>query len=199
MDAKLIAKTFDMYGTDKGFQHGYNQMYSDVFSKITPVNKLLEIGVKRGRSLAAWCDLFPRAEIVGADIEIREDILSAALSRARIVQGDSTSPTFGVTIGDDYDVIIDDGNHYVDNQWSTFLNLQNNWKKAYVIEDVLGIDSAKILEKRLKSRGFNNYNVYSSKNDKGVFAQSEKAKNEGKEPYKFAFYAIAVYPDPHLM
>jgi hypothetical protein len=186
MDKKDIAIAFDKYGTDKGFQHGYNQMYADVINKIPAVTRILEVGVKKGRSIAAWLDLFPNADIVGGDIDLLDSILPET-KKATLIEGDSTKASFATAVGTGFDLIIDDGDHGVDVQWGTFLNLKEAWNHAYVIEDVMGTEAAKTLRRRLKSEGYQNIVVYSSK----LHNATLETKNG---PITFAFYAIVVYP-----
>lgn len=186
MDKRDIAAAFDKYGTDKGFQHGYHQMYADVVNKIPAVTRILEVGVKRGRSIAAWFDLFPNADIVGGDIDLLDSILPEA-KKATLIQGNSTKASFATAVGTGFDLIIDDGDHDVDVQWGTFLNLKQAWNHAYVIEDVMGKEAAKTLRRRLKSEGYRNFVIYSSK------LQDATIKKDGAQ-VTFAFYAIVVYP-----
>ena len=184
MDKTTIKKAFDKYGTDKGFQHEYFRMYGEIFNKIPAMTRLLEVGVKRGRSIAAWCELFPDAEIVGGDINLLENIIPEA-KKATLIRGDSRSPEFAAAVGDGYDVIIDDGNHDVDVQWGTFLNLKNAWNHAYVIEDVMGLENAKRQANRLNVEGCN-VMVYRSKLQDAFYPTYPQLGT-------FAFYSVVAY------
>lgn len=186
MDKRDIAAAFDKYGTDKGFQHGYHHLYADVVNEVPAVTRLLEVGVKKGRSIAAWLDLFPNAEVVGGDINLLEDIIPEA-RRATLIQGNSTKASFAEAVGTGFDVIIDDGDHDVDVQWGTFLNLKQSWNHAYIIEDVMGFEAVKTLRRRLKVDGYRNFIVYTSK------LQDATIQKNGAT-IKFGFYAIVVYP-----
>lgn len=186
MDKLQITAAFEKHGTDKGpSRHGYQQMYSALFEKVGNVAKMLEVGVRRGRSLAAWLELFPGAEIVGVDIKHHHDIIPAAQG-ASMILANSTRVSIAEKVGTGYDIIIDDGDHRIDSQWQTFLNLQDCWTKSYVIEDVEGADNEKLLRKRLKSKGFTNIYTYSSKLQDAV-------KNTKKPEETFGFFAIVVY------
>ena len=116
-------EVFRKYRTDKGELHGYNYMYNAVFQTIGEPQKLLEIGIKRGYSIAAWSHLFPECEIVGADINQRTDIVPQALTKT-LHFIDSTNPAITDAVGTGYDIIIDDASHNRDDQWMTFLNLK---------------------------------------------------------------------------
>lgn len=186
MDKKDIVAAFDKYGTDKGFQHGYHNMYTDVFNRVPAVSRLLEVGVKKGRSIAAWRELFPNAEIVGGDINLLPDLLPE-VNGATLVEGNSTRADFAAAVGTGFDVIIDDGSHDVNVQWGTFLNLKQAWNHAYVIEDVMGLEAVKTMRRRLKVEGYRNFFIYTSK------LQEASIVKDGAT-VKFGFYAIVVYP-----
>lgn len=162
MDKRTIGAVLNKYRTDKGpWRHGYHQCYGEVFKDKIP-KKLLEIGVFQGRSLAAWCELFPDTEIHGIDTFKRKEEMLFTPERAKLIVGDSTDKKFTATITDTYDVIIDDGDHRPDAQWQTFLNFVDKWTDCYVIEDVCNEDMELLMRKRLKSHNFNNVTTYRS-------------------------------------
>jgi len=57
------------------FRHGYGKCYAE-FLKPLLMNlenqhiTLVEIGILNGSGLAIWCDLFPRARVIGFDIDL---------------------------------------------------------------------------------------------------------------------------------
>ena len=187
MDIETIQQVFNKHKTDKGFFHEYYQMYHDVFTTIPNPSKILEIGVKNGRSLASWCELFPQADVVGLDIRTQE--LIPAASFARIIIGDSKSAEVSKQMERDFNIIIDDGDHHVDYQWETFQNFKRNFTGAYVIEDIYGVENVAILQRRLISRGFSNLKLYQSKK-----TDAAMVKGYGTVPV-FAFYSIVVYKE----
>lgn len=74
---------------------------------------LLELGIYRGASLRIWREYFPRAIIVGIDIE---PIQLPDLPNVRIVQGDQVDPecldrAIAAVNGSLFDIIIDDASH----------------------------------------------------------------------------------------
>ncbi len=74
---------------------------------------LLELGVWNGHSLEMWRDAFPRATVIGVDLQPPEMDLG---SRVHIIQGDQTDAALIQRVRDDYapggfDVIIDDASH----------------------------------------------------------------------------------------
>jgi len=134
--AKKIRHAFNQASTDKGFSHEYEKHYAKDFKEYTP-DSLLEIGVKRGESLAAWSILFPSSKIAGLDIEESAfKPFNITFSNAKIIIGDSTKKETAATL-DNYDVIIDDGSHYYKDILKTFINFQNKFNKYYIIEDLM--------------------------------------------------------------
>lgn len=125
------------YGTDK-LEHGYIPFYE----KHLPKNpkRILEIGVKEGRSLAMWMEYFPDCEIHGLDLFQEND------PPIHLMQYDSRQRLFFYTGNQcnyivleqlrkyDFDVIIDDGSHNARDQMMTFFGLFNG--KHYFIEDL---------------------------------------------------------------
>lgn len=162
MLAKQIREAFNVTNADKGYFHGYEHMYSLIFSSIE-LKSLLEIGVKEGASVKSWRILFPDSKIVGMDIE--------PCNIDGIIISDST--TFDVTSIDNFDVIIDDGSHRFRDQVATFSNFKDKFNYFYVIEDVnytqFNEPDPDIMVKRIveviKSHGFNHIAVFDSQNN----------------------------------
>ncbi len=127
------------YGTDKSSKyHNYTVVYEQMFGPIRnePL-KILEIGVGTGASLKMWLDYFPNAEIHGIDITLEnQDAPLISNERVHLCLGDQTDRDFLDSIGIDFDIVIDDGSHRVDDQIFTFKHLWPNTKLLYVIEDV---------------------------------------------------------------
>jgi len=131
------------YASDK-YEHGYMPFYEQHLPK-NP-KRILEIGVKEGKSLAMWSEYFPEAEVHGLD-------LFSEIPMSEV--GDYLTKTFNVYFlpkihlhrGNqcdwlileelrkyDFDVIIDDGSHNARDQMMTFFGLFNG--KHYFIEDL---------------------------------------------------------------
>lgn len=135
----------DKYGTDK-FQHGYIPFYEKYLPK--EPTRILEVGVKEGRSLAMWAEYFPNAEIHGLDLFAENNIWDVAEFMKLPYddyKGDRSRIKFH--IGNqcdwlvleqlrklDFDVIIDDGSHNSRDQLMTFFGLYNG--NHYFIEDL---------------------------------------------------------------
>lgn len=142
------------YGSDKvpvGIGHNYTPAYHELFKNMRGIKKILEIGIgfpawmphvpnyKTGASLFMWRDYFPEAQIYAADI------MSFALvneDRIRSFQCDQSKEEdlrkLAQQIGDEFDLIIDDGSHVTDHQLLTFKMLNPLLSKdgLYIIEDV---------------------------------------------------------------
>ena len=130
------------YQTDK-LGHGYIPFYEKYLPK--EPKRILEIGVKEGRSLAMWAGYFPGAEVHGLDL-FEEYAPGPALTTAvdgdiekldRIVLHTGNQCDFKL-LGElrkyDFDLIIDDGSHNSRDQLMTFFGLFNG--KHYFIEDL---------------------------------------------------------------
>lgn len=104
---------------------------------------MLEVGVADGAGLLAWCEIFPNARIVGMDIHPcaranQNDRIEFHLGDQR-VQHDCDR----VAGGRQFDLIVDDGTHLLEDNLRTLLYL---WKYVrqgglYVIEEFYNIGS----------------------------------------------------------
>jgi hypothetical protein len=126
--------------TDKcSLEHDYLRKYERLFSPFRdePIT-LLEIGVFDGGSMHLWEDYFPRATIVGIDVnpdckkyEGDRRIVEIASQGDEIVMqmiGARYTPT----------IIIDDGSHRADHILSSFESLYPTLKSSgiYIVEDL---------------------------------------------------------------
>lgn len=133
------------YGTDK-LQHGYIPFYERHLPK--EPKRILEIGVKEGKSLAMWAEYFPNAEIHGLDLFEENnvnnvlDFLSTGyhspfdvIDKFKLHKGNQCDWRMLEELRKlDFDVIIDDGSHNSRDQMITFFGLFNG--KQYFIEDL---------------------------------------------------------------
>jgi 23S rRNA U2552 (ribose-2'-O)-methylase RlmE/FtsJ len=102
--------------------------------------KMLEIGVLNGGSLEMWRNYFPKAKIVGIDInpDCRNHEQTDKNIFVRI--GDQSNENFLQDLIDEFgefDLILDDGSHHVDHVNRTFQYLYPKLKDGgiYFIED----------------------------------------------------------------
>jgi len=147
---------FNHYGSDKT-RNGYAPVYHSLFKNLKN-NKLslLEIGIgtmipgvhssmvgyslegyRPGGSLRAWRDYFPNGEILGADVQPDTQFTE---DRIKTILCDSTSSeaVLGSFKDKSFDIIIDDGSHWDENQLKTLRNLYKYVKTGgyYIVEDV---------------------------------------------------------------
>lgn len=139
--AALAAK----YGTDK-LEHGYIPFYEQHLPK--EPKRILEVGVKEGRSLAMWAEYFPNAEVHGLDLFIDNEIKNVRRyffdakgefytgpDNLFLHQGNQCDWRLLEELRKyDFDIIIDDGSHNSRDQLMTFFGLFNG--KHYFIEDL---------------------------------------------------------------
>ncbi len=119
-------------------------MYDRIFPpyKDQPI-KLLEIGVNHGGSAAVWEAYFPNATLFGIDILSKEEMRlrsEVELLRTQVDVVDQSDAVALKAYAEEYgpfDIIIDDGSHYVSHQILSFETLWEhlNIGGTYVIED----------------------------------------------------------------
>ena len=120
--------------------------YLDVYDRILvpwldKEIKLLELGVYQGRSLELWRDYFPRATIVGIDLELPGGFVPG--ERVELFRGSQADTRFlsevaDKTAPDGFDIIIDDASHIGQLTRTAFWHLFDNHLKRgglYAIED----------------------------------------------------------------
>ncbi|MGI5223046.1 hypothetical protein [Nocardia sp. CA-290969] len=106
------------HGTDKATHHGYTRIYEQYLKALRakPIT-ILELGwgghedpESGGASLAMWREYFPKATVVGIDVEPKANRLEGV----DFHQGSQADPEFLKGLHDrygDFDVIIDDASH----------------------------------------------------------------------------------------
>jgi predicted O-methyltransferase YrrM len=142
-------------GTDKDVVHNYcKYFYDETFEKYADKKiTLMEVGVLNGASLVMWHKYFKNAQkIIGIDrggisskwepyfLEYLKTCQSKEI--IQILYGDAYCDIFASSIKDDFDIIIDDGDHNVQSQIK-FINLYLKKLKPngiLVIEDVFNPD-----------------------------------------------------------
>ena len=138
------------YQTDKWTDHYYVQdLYEPLFEQFQnkKVN-VLEIGVWNGESMKLWHDYFVNAKnIVGIDIFVRSSFkeVSGWLKDydVKLHEFNSHKDTdkfneFTDTYKEGFDIIIDDGSHWYENQINTYKKFKDlmNPGGVYIIEDI---------------------------------------------------------------
>ncbi len=116
----------------------YTKLFEPIRSTTT---NFLEIGIDQGGSMFVWRDYFPHASIYGIDISIPECVVHAdRLHPGLADQGNSTEidtllSKWGNPV---FDIILDDGGHYVRQQRISINALWSSLKPGgyYIIEDL---------------------------------------------------------------
>lgn len=130
--------------------HNYHKHYAPRFNPIRhKVKKVLEIGVFRGHSMLMWQDYFPNAEIHGVDIDysphnfgLNAKDICKDQPRIKLYEMDACNPLFFKhierNIGNDFDIIIDDGSHHPYHQLWALANYIELVKDGgyFAVEDV---------------------------------------------------------------
>lgn len=177
--AKRIKLAFTRFRCDKMHTHDYHLLYENILND--DIESILEIGVKQGRSLGAWRSILPKTTLYGVDITDEEFNDKFIPSDAKTFVLDSTAAKSLEKIGvDSFDIIIDDGNHFIENQIMTFENFHKAFKKHYVIEDVYG-ENLNYLIGYIKSvETFKKIEIFVSKQALSMNAYQNFSKNHGR-------------------
>lgn len=129
------------YDTDK-IANGYLNYYDSLLTPwLQQPITLLELGVHTGGSVALWRDYFPRAAIVGIDIELPPSFVPG--ERIHLFQGSQADPQFLTSVAErtapqGFDIIIDDASHIGHLTRPGFWHLFDHHLRPgglYVIED----------------------------------------------------------------
>jgi hypothetical protein len=139
------AKHGDHGGGDKGTTHSYIPHYQTLLTPYRDRSTVLEIGMWEGDSLRMWNEFFSNSTVIGTEIfESRTGGLHND-PEYNVIIHDATKLSFLEILKEDnlsFDVIIDDGSHYLHEQIQTFHMLKNYMNKGgiYIIEDIKDID-----------------------------------------------------------
>ena len=176
---QIVDKYGYVKGTNRGTGYGnqggdlnknnYTKFYTEYFEPLRhDYLDILEIGVFKGRGIAALSDYFHNSTIYGLDLSNKEFKLSYNdLSKMGAFTNDNLN---GVYSGDStkqetwdeevkffppFDIIVDDGLHRLKAQHQTFLNFWPRLKKGgiYLIEDILPSNEVP-LQKLLKESAY---------------------------------------------
>ena len=127
-------------GTDKSSRHhDFLRLYESFFAPMRdrPL-RILEVGVWDGESLRTWAEFFPRAQVLGADIN--PDTTRFAGGRIAVEvcdQSDAAQLARLAALGP-FDIVLDDGSHVWPHQILTLQTLLPHVVPGgfYVLEDI---------------------------------------------------------------
>jgi hypothetical protein len=138
---------------DKGTAHTYIDEYEKLLGDRRDNITILEIGVRYGHSIRMWNEYFSNSTIVGVEISIdsinvlKNDVpFNKNTNNLDIILGNATDENILEELKNyEFDIIIDDGSHFFNDQVKTFGILKNKMNSGgiYIIEDVNDIDSKK--------------------------------------------------------
>lgn len=152
--AEKLKVCFDKEGSDKSTCHNYHLIYGSILKNTDLVTAVLEIGLgtnntdvvsnmgrqgKPGASLRAFRDLLPNAMIFGADVDKRILFEEERIKTFYVDQTDLKSfDKLGEHVGENFDLIIDDGLHAPNANIATLAFALGKLKRGgwFVIEDI---------------------------------------------------------------
>ena len=126
------------FDTDK-YTHGYIPIYEPFFNEKKDSKNILEIGIFKGESLKHLSNFFNEATIYGWDIN---DCKMYETEKIKTLICDQESresmSSVLISLGIEFDIIIDDGGHTMKQQQTSFGYLFPKLKKGgiYIIEDL---------------------------------------------------------------
>ena len=138
---------------DKGTAHTYIDEYEKLLGGRRDNITILEIGVRYGHSIRMWNEYFTNSTIVGVEISVdsinimkNDTSFNENTNTLDIILGNATNENILEELKDyNFDIIIDDGSHYFNDQVKSFNLLKNKMNSGgiYIIEDVIDINSTK--------------------------------------------------------
>lgn len=127
------------FGTDKAYLHNFCLFYEPFIKHLRykPI-RILEIGVYNGNSVRMWEDYFPYAEIVVVDINPACKDYKYNSDRITTILGDQTDRKFLHSLPGEFDIILEDGGHTMEQQAISLGCLFQKVKKGgvYILEDL---------------------------------------------------------------
>lgn len=141
---------------DKGHNHSYLDFYERYFAPHRDHTSILEIGVMTGGSLLLWQRWFKSLRATGIDQREGYNETFGWQSEIDAICHwgvDSTADELGIEL-DQYQFIIDDGDHTLNGQWATFRNFWDLVRVGgtYFIEDIETQHNSDLLRDRITQR-----------------------------------------------
>jgi SAM-dependent methyltransferase len=101
-------------GTDKEYNHLYlSRVYEPLFQQITPVKRLLEIGLGGGFSIRLWMDYLDLDSLIAIESnpEAFENALEKDIKKVQLIHADAYSRRTVKSLPSGFDIVVDDGPH----------------------------------------------------------------------------------------
>lgn len=134
------------FSTDKGSIHSYLNYYDSIFSQFKNKDiNLLEVGVQTGGSLLLWNKYFsPNSRFFGFDVQKYhvDDFNNLAkeqnITNATAIHSDAYIFDYNTLETKMFDIIIDDGSHYLECQKKAIEVFMNKLTPGgiFIIEDI---------------------------------------------------------------
>lgn len=174
-----ISKEFKLFDLpcycDKEFsRHSYlSGKYDELFAPFQdkPI-KLLEIGVYNGGSLVLWNKYFSQAIIHGLDKQDLRCEDSKNLDRVSFILKDAYfDETINAIPDGFYDIIIEDGSHFIGHQLNVVHKYCSKVAKGgvLIIEDIHGEENMNSLETLAKKMDYSKVETYDNRAATGIY------------------------------
>jgi len=131
------------FNTDKDSVHSYLEYYDTIFSAYKDKDKdinLLEIGIDKGGSLLLWNNYFtPNSNLYGVDVYMQPNLAGLEhIENIVILYKNAYKVNKNFLNSLKFDIIIDDGTHYLNDQITAFEIYKNKLTKdgIFIIEDL---------------------------------------------------------------
>jgi SAM-dependent methyltransferase len=184
---------------------GYLPLYEMIFLPIrTKAKKVLEIGVQSGNSIRLWKNFFPETHVYGWDIDPASMFKEDRITTSIINHDDKVQVSNALkSIGEDIDVVIDDGSHRMNSQQSLLAWCLKHVRSGgiYVTEDIGTSFPTKGASYGLAPDGSNStYKcldtfVYTGKFYSTYVSREEKSYIEDNTKVAFMYSTIRKIPD----
>lgn len=144
-----IQNTYNFY-TDKNTVHSYLPEYDKIFSTIPEIKNVLEIGIHLGGSLLLWSKYFPpTTNIYCVDVYLKNlNEQHYTIPNVTVIQKDVCTCTENFLQPILFDLIIDDGSHYLKDQLYVYDTFKSRLTPGGVllIEDIQPDNLQKFVE-----------------------------------------------------
>lgn len=141
LDTYSLIELSEIFGTDKEpSMHNFIDVYDRYLTPLkNSVHRIFEIGIFNGASHKMWKSFFDSAEVYGSDIRAKIWVEKLGIHTYIANQANRTElQQFIDSSGGHFDVIVDDGGHFMNHQQISlgFLFQHLNPGGLYIIEDV---------------------------------------------------------------